>query len=76
MWQPLFFALLAAAADAAADAAAAAAVSCLYHTVPQALKVSTLWQPTAVAQQVCVDHYVLAMRVGAYSMSAVFAPLL
>ena len=23
----------------------AAAVSCLYHTVPQALKLSTLWQP-------------------------------
>ena len=34
------FALLAAAA-----AAAAAAVSCLFRTVPQALKLSTWWQP-------------------------------
>ena len=38
----------------AAAAAAAAALSCLYRTVPQALKLSTLWQPlctTAAAPQ-------------------------
>ena len=55
-WNPTFqfyfFALLAAAA-------AAAAVSCrLYHTVPQAPKLSTLWQPLYnSSQQVCVNHF-------------------
>ena len=38
---------------------AAAAVSCrLYHTVPQAPKLSTLWQPLYnSSQQVCVNHF-------------------
>ena len=40
---------------------AAAAGSCrLYHTVLQALVLSTWWQPR-VAQQACVDHYILCM---------------
>ena len=51
-WSPTFqlfafFALFAAAV------AASAVVSCLYHTVPQALKLSTLWQ-TRYNISVCV----------------------
>ena len=39
-------------------AAAAAAVSCLYHTVPEALKLYYVAShgTTTVAQQVCLDH--------------------
>ena len=55
--------------------AATAAVSCLDHIVPQALKISTLWQPRSVAQQVflcgsrlihyaCVDLAYTYVRVG------------
>ena len=45
---------------------AAAAISCcLYHPVPYALELSTLWQPRyngSRAQQVCVDHFYACVR--------------
>ena len=65
-WNPTFLSSFLVLSLLSAATTGAAAVSCrLYHTVPKALKLSTLWQPhgtTAVAQQVCVDVMECAIR--------------
>ena len=48
---------------------AATSVSCLYHTVPQALKLSTLWQPRYNSSPTTKFLWTTSMRVLALHMS-------